>query len=202
MWDAAVFDYDGCLVDSMGIVYRRVINVFREAGKTPPTKDEFDRTFFNPWLDYYAANGILASPAQILQWSSAGADFGFCPVFPDAHVLLKHLHRRILMAIISGAPAEPIKENLAANGAAHYFQYIMGDCVAKTAPIISFIHATGLSPDKVVVIGDMTSDILDGKQAGVCTIGIARSQASYEALVVAQADLIVSSLEELVILWS
>lgn len=202
MWEGVVFDCDGCLVDSMHKVYRGVTNVFRESGLTPPTKEQFDRTFYNPWLDWFAASGITASGEQIETWYKAGTEFGFCGLFPDAIVLLKHLaHRQIPMAVVSGAPSHPLRENLIANNADHFFRFILGDSSVKTDPIIKFMDGTGLPPNKVVMIGDVLSDIRDGKRAGVWTIGIARSDASRAALIDAHADRVVSSLEELLEVW-
>ncbi len=202
MWQGVVFDCDGCLVDSMHKVYRGVCNVFKESGLTPPTKAQFDRTFYNPWLKYFADCGIHHGGDQIELWYKAGTEFGFCEMFPDAHVLLRHLYmRNIPMAVVSGAPNAPLRENIAANNADHYFRFIQGECAVKTEAIQRFLERTKIPPSKVVMIGDVLSDIRDGKRAGVCTVGIARSVASRQALEDAKADRVVSSLEELLLCW-
>lgn len=53
----------------------------------------------------------------------------------------------------------------------------------EPGPLIAFAEATGLSPDRILMVGDSRHDLLAGRAAGIRTVGVLTGMAEAEDLV-------------------
>ena len=70
------------------------------------------------------------------------------------------------------------------------------DGYTKTEMLQTLLYKYSVNPDKAVMTGDMTSDVMSGKAAGVHTIAVTWGYGSEEALKESQPDKVISSVDD------
>jgi phosphoglycolate phosphatase-like HAD superfamily hydrolase len=104
-------------------------------------------------------------------------------LFPEAIDALRELIRRGLkIAVISAGRLERIKQILEEKNAADLFDYIVGAAHNKTEAIKQFAREHNFDPRKILMFGDLPSDLRDAKAAGVRTAAIARFETAEDRL--------------------
>jgi len=207
---AVVFDFDGVLADTEGLHLRAFQDVFADRGWTLDRADYFAR-----YLGYSDRDLVVAFAAE--------ANHSLSPVDVSAIVSDKanRYDRRLAassvlfdgaaaaiarltaaeyrLAIASGSFHAEIAAILAANHLRHAFDAIVGaDDVrrAKPAPdpYAAAVEALGVAASHAVAIEDSHWGLASARAAGLRTIGVTTS---HPASVLAHADAIVSSLDEI-----
>ena len=123
--------------------------------------------------------------------------------FPGVRPLLEKLGKSYDMFIVSHNKTETILDHLKKEGIDGFFKGIYGsdkipvqkpDPMALQPPIEYYEKRRR---DEFVMIGDMPSDIIAGREGGLWTIGVASGVSKKDILIGNQADLVVDSLTEL-----
>ena len=124
-------------------------------------------------------------------------------IFPGSKELISFLKKNCILFVVSHNQTRSIIETLEKEEINHYFKEIYG---ADKLPALK-PHPDAFLPileqyEKVkgsewLVFGDMPTDIEAGKEAGICTIGIASGISKKEVLAEYQPDLLVDSIIEL-----
>ena len=70
------------------------------------------------------------------------------------------------------------------------------DGYTKTEMLQMLLDKHSVNPDKAVMTGDMTSDVMSGKAAGVHTIAVTWGYGSEDALKESQPDKVISSVDD------
>ena len=118
-------------------------------------------------------------------------------LFPHVRETLEDFHRRgVQMAIASSHTSKSLLGFVSSMGLSEYFAMVVGgeDVErAKPAPdaVLKILSATGISPEKAMVVGDMPMDIMMGRAAGVRTVGVTYGNSSREQLAQAGADALI-----------
>lgn len=109
-----------------------------------------------------------------------------------------------IVAVVSNNYAEAVAEYLARAGISEQVTHIEGRNAAnptlmKPSPhlIDEALSVLGIGPTASVFIGDQTTDIEAGREAGVTTIGFANKPGKAEALQSAGADVVLDSMLDL-----
>ncbi len=123
--------------------------------------------------------------------------------FPGTKSLLKDLSKSFDLFIVSHNKTETILEHLEKEGMDNLFKGVYGSDkipVQKPDPMAlqpALEYYKKRHRDEFLMIGDMPSDIIAGREAGFWTIGVASGISKKEILVGNQADFVVDSLSEL-----
>ena len=126
------------------------------------------------------------------------------PLLPGVKLLLKKIAKSFDLFIVSHNKTETIMEHLENEEIAKYFKGVYGsdripvqkpDPLALQPPLETYERP---KRDEFLMIGDMPSDIIAGRDAGLWTIGVASGVSKREILSEYKPDLLIDSLDELV----
>jgi phosphoglycolate phosphatase len=194
-----LFDYDGVIADSLqhnvGICkecctrlgfdflpplddIRNMENMTFEAlgslmGLTDDETDAFKRCVFD----------CLISRAEAV------------PVFPGIHQLLKELSQNHILAVVTVNMEEGVLRFLKKNELSEYISSVSGvnRGGSKSDQTIELMEKFAIKKDRVYLIGDAVSDILEAKKAGVKSIAVTWGFQEKERLLSEGPDFVVNS---------
>lgn len=105
------------------------------------------------------------------------------------------------MAVLSNKPVNPSRAIIEALGLAGFFVQVYGGNSFETKKpdplgVKTLLRETGTSPDKTMIVGDSSIDVLTGRNAGIATCGVTYGFAPH-TLCEAPPDVVVESPLEL-----
>lgn len=154
-------------------VYKGTCCVFIKSGLNPPSFLEFCCTYTQPYMDYYRGYGVTADEKQVRAWYFSVANNHSARLFHGVRETLQGLKIMGLpLAIVSTHPRHLILDKLQEEGINHYFDEIYGMAKIKVDALGSACRKMCVKPSRTCFVGDMISDIRDGNEAGLVTIGI------------------------------
>jgi HAD superfamily hydrolase (TIGR01509 family) len=210
---AAIFDFDGVLVDSEPLHYRALRQCLLGEG-IEISEDEYRREY----LAYddresiriaLERHGQPYSPARLETLAERKAAafesvLDAVPFYPGARELVRALADDMPVAIASGARRDEIERILRAGSLRDAFVAVVGsDDVTQGKPdpepyLTAFRHiagrAPGLSPSQCLVVEDSVPGIAAARAAGMKVVGVAHT---YPAAKLGLAHHVVESLEAL-----
>jgi phosphoglycolate phosphatase len=196
-----IFDFDGVIVDSLGL-YENSVNVCLEAMGQPPIRDreEFLSLFDDNFYEAIARRGvdvreftkISAAVAPTLSYESV-------TVFPGLVPVLKKLKAGKRFVIISSNSSRAIRLILQRDGLEHCFDDVLGYefMFSKREKIVHALREFGTDGERSYYIGDTSGDIKEARSAGVKTIGVTWGWHPRERLEKAGPDYLIDAPEEL-----
>lgn len=191
---AAVFDFDGVIVDSEPLHFRSLRDALRPDG-IEITEDDYLRLYL-AYDDREAIrlaleqHGRRAEPERIDRIEARkialfAERIPEIPVFAGARELVEALGREVPLAIASGARRDEIEAILAGIGLRDRFQAVVGaDDAPRTkpdpAPYLEATHRLsgrvgGLAPQECVAFEDSMPGIASALAAGMKVVGVAHS---------------------------
>jgi pyrophosphatase PpaX len=192
---AVLFDLDGTLIDSIGLILGSMRYAFAKCGRPAPTDAEWLggvgtplRTMFQP----YSAND-----AQVDQFIAAYREHqlshhdDLVRCFDDVHTTLAHLHRRgHPLAVVTSKTDALARRGLEHTGIIGFFDTIVGcDACARhkphPEPVLTALDRLGYEPREAVFVGDSVHDVEAGNAAGVLTIAALWGPFSRDQLAIA-----------------
>jgi len=199
---AALFDWDGTLVDTAESSYRCYVRMFANFG-IAFDREIYARTYSPNW---YQTFEMLGLPRE--RW--AEADEKWLEAFADettelidgAHDLLSLLSARDVVAgIVTSGTRERVTREMHALGVApHISECVFGTDVQSKKPhpeaLLLCIERLGIEPQQVAYVGDSPEDIAMARAAGVFSIAIPGAYPNRDALVAAKPDVLAPSLRD------
>jgi phosphoglycolate phosphatase len=199
-----LFDCDGTLVDSAGLIHEVMARTFEEFGLARVSLDAtkgiigltldiaIARLMNQPHVDDRAL-AMTAHYKKIYGVIRAEMDFRE-PLFPGIEALIATLSARD--ALILGAVTGKSRRGLDQICASHGYEKIFfvsrtaDDCPSKPHPamVTECCLEAGIDPKDTIVIGDAIYDMQMAKSAGAAAIGVAWGYAPVSELVEAGAD--------------
>lgn len=208
-----LFDCDGTLVDSGGLIHETMRRTFLHFGKPEPTfedtkaiigltldiaiarmqgKEHADQEDID-MMAYYKS--LFVTVRQDMNYKE--------PLFDGIREVIDEIGPRedLLIGAVTGKSRRGLKLVMETHGFDKYF--IVGrtadDCPSKPHPamVTECCDETGMKPADTLVIGDAIYDMQMAKAAGATAIGVAWGYASVEELKKAGADAIVHHPREL-----
>lgn len=204
-YDAIIFDWDGVIYDSIAQVAQNSVEVCKTYG-VDITTDHYYKHFSQPWWVWYRDLGIpTETDEQKIEldrryWEIHKLTHADHQIFPDVVETLQGLEEKgIHLGIISAGLGETIKSILKKENLDSLFseQDIIYRADHKVERIKEFCERNNFDLDKVLMVGDLPSDIENGEEAGVKTVGIARWESAIERLKKFQPDYLFESLTEI-----
>lgn len=205
-----VFDVDGTLVDSQHLIVAAQAEAFAEVGLPAPTRE---RSLSVVGLSLpQAFTALVGADGPVLALSEAYKQaFGRLraraeireSLFPGAADLLARLHRApaVQLGIATGKSRRGVDHLVAVHGWEGWFATVQtaDDAPSKPHPAMleQAMAETGAAPDRTVMIGDSTYDMVMARGAAVTALGVAWGYHAPEALRAAGAHAVVDDFSEL-----
>lgn len=200
-YDGVLFDLDGTLLDSVGLIVESYRHVLRENGLPERSEAEILEGLgtlledqFRRWVDSEAEVARLS--AAYIEHNLRVHDSLVAP-FAGVNAIVERLALGgVPLGIVTSKRRDGALKGLAALGLKERFGVIVcGDEVKHPKPhpepVRRALLALELDPERAVFVGDSTHDIESGKAAGAQTIGVTWGSGTREALANAAPDALV-----------
>jgi len=202
-WSAVLFDLDGTVADTIGLILR----CFRHTMKThlgeEPPDDVWIRGMGTPLRQQLGVFG--RSPEEVEAMANTYVTLQrqihdeMVSVYPGVPEMLAALEAAgVPMALVTSRRPEMLHRTLERCDLARYFEVIVTpDDVTKPKPdpepVLLALERLGSPPaDRVLFLGDSPHDIEAGKGAGVRTVGVLWGPFPRETLEAAGADYLIA----------
>ncbi len=191
--DLVIFDWDGVMYDSMENIAEAAVEVVKRFGGDLTTQ-QFHASYDQPFWDYYRRLGLPVGTEEERAYIQKIYHDEILPkikssqtkntdTYPEVADTLKELAlRRIKVAIISADKLENITSILTQKGLMQYILYPIGLAHHKTEAIKELCAVYGFNPERVLMLGDLPSDLREAKKAGVNVAAVARHQIAKDRL--------------------
>lgn len=206
---AALFDWDGTLVDSKHALVAAWHDVTEQVlgSRWPVEEDDVRLVLSRRGTEVFP---LLSDDAALV---SALAE-GFTPAyeryaadgvrpFPGAVALLEELRARgVAVAVVTSKARVRYSADADRGRLAHLVSAVAcAEDVARGKPDPQAVHhvleVLGVRPEQAVMVGDTVVDIATGRAAGVRSIGVTWGSTPAEPLLAAGADAVVATMEQL-----
>ncbi len=189
--EVVVFDFDGVLVDSVAVKTAAFAAMYEPHGR-----DVVDAV-----VAYHHANAGIARHTKLAHYEREllGRDPGeddierladefarrvvdavvAAPPMPGAEPLLAALHGRLPLYVASGTPQDELRDIVSRRGWAHLFDGVFGSPTPKGEILAGVVRRCRVEPDRVVMIGDGTTDLQGARAAGTWFVGVRSDEVSF-----------------------
>ncbi|MCW5556712.1 MAG: NUDIX domain-containing protein [Verrucomicrobiae bacterium] len=195
-----IFDWSGTLVDDLPAVWEASNHVFRQAGVTPLTLEEFRAEFRLPYHGFYEKFAAHVPLEQLETWFHgrfAECQDSVVPL-PHARELLEFCaHRQLRLFLLTTVHPRHLATQAEATGFGRYFERIYSGIADKRHQIGALLQENGLETDATVFVGDMQHDVDTARHGGIHSVAVLTGYNSLGQLRESDPDLIVEHLGEL-----
>lgn len=199
-----LFDFDGVLVDSLG-VYARTIQWCLERIGMPIVKNEedylalFDDNFYQALQDRGVDLEAFVKALEVYTDQAGGDYYGDVRPYPFMPPILAALRRDHILGIISSNSNTAIEQIFAHHAYDGCFQAILGAdfALSKSAKILHALERFQVERRHAYYIGDTAGDIKEGRLAGVITVAVTWGWHTREKLAALNPDYLIDAPEDL-----
>jgi len=190
--DMVLLDWDGVMYDSTDHLGQAVVEVTKHFGKEWDVA-RFKESYDAPFWDYYESLGVPATTEEEQQYIYRIYHDTILPrlveggvssdMYPEVWDTLRELKERGLrVGIVSAHKPAEIERVLEEKRARDFIDFIVGLAHNKTEAIRQICEQNRLDPKRVLMFGDLPSDLRDAKAAGIKTAAVARFEAAKDRL--------------------
>ena len=206
-----IFDFDGTLCDTHGVIVATVLQTLQELHLPVATEEAITATIglplrecyrhYVPQLDEATLDACEDTHHRLFDINRRRIK---PEVFPHVRESLLWLHEHGIKATVASSRTSfSLHELLSDLGLEQSFDYVLGaeDVVRpkpEPEPVLKTLAALDVSAAEALVVGDMPVDILMGRNAGTRTCGVTYGNASRQQLEEAGADFVIDDMEELI----
>ena len=173
-----IFDWSGVICDDAERAYRKTVAVLESFNKPGMTFEEWRRSFYLPWVGWYAEQGVKVPPEEIRKRFKAFESHydQTAKIYPGVKEMLEFLKGKgVKTAVLSTNMSHLVRLDARAFGIEDLFDSWQTQVVDKRDSIKDILNEFKVSPEETLYVGDMVHDIETGKFAGVkvavCTFG-------------------------------
>lgn len=204
-----IFDFDGTLGDSRGLIVGTMMDTFDQLGINRPTSEQCIETIGLPLAECFEVSAKLSRQEgercadvyrQIFKRNNVP---GAVKPFDGVIATLNKLHDDgKTLAVASSRRHESLDGLISDFGITELFSCIIGaDDVVNAKPdpepVNKILSLLSFSPNETIVVGDAPYDIMMGKNAGTVTCGVSYGNGKREELQQAGADFIIDKFADL-----
>lgn len=207
----ALFDYDGTIVDSAGMIVQGAIEAFRMCGLPDPDPQKVRENIGRPLavaLDVYMPVGYTVTPEQISEayrsWYAEQGRLGLQnePLYPGMVELIHELKSNDwLIGIATNKSRIGLTNGLAKHNLSNIFDITLStdENIAKPNPAMALraMKELGVEEKYSVIIGDTINDIGLGVNSGITSIGVTWGYNNRKLLISAGANHLVDNAQDL-----
>ncbi|MGP3667135.1 MAG: HAD family hydrolase [Candidatus Bathyarchaeota archaeon] len=209
---AVLFDFDGTIMDSMGILYEIFNAVLKKFGLPSITPQQFCEKAGRPVSGILRKTVLKNRKIDDAFVKSFESEFvkmyveeGFknSKPFPNIYKTLDFLRLHgIKTAVVTATPRAFLEDNLNRFNLKRYFDVVVAREDVKNfkpAPdaILQAITLLKVKPNECVIVGDSPLDIRAGKKAKIKTIAVSTGLCSKERLQKEKPTLLIEDISEL-----
>jgi phosphoglycolate phosphatase len=189
-----VFDWNGTVIDDVGLALASVNQLCRAGGLVEVTIDVYRQQFCFPIHDFYANLGFdfarHSFPALMEDYLALfDAQVGQCDLCPGVADLLRRLHRQgTRISILSASHQDTLHRTARAKRVDGYLDHLVGlnasDAIGKLERARDLDRLLGRTPAaRVLMIGDTDHDALVAQDCGWDFLAVATGHQSIERLI-------------------
>lgn len=203
-----VFDVDGTLCDSQHLIVGAMEHAFATEGLSSPSREAV-LSIVGLSLPVAMARLVPDLPtgtqeALVAHYKAAYASeraVRLAPLYDGIHEAIGALRERedVILGVATGKSRRGLEQLLAGHGLDGVFRtrQVADDHPSKPHPSMLFaaMADVGVGPDRTVMVGDTTYDILMGRAAGVSTLAVSWGYHDEGALVAERPDRVVRQVQ-------
>ena len=207
----ALFDYDGTIVDSAGMIVQGAIEAFRMCGLPDPDPQKVRENIGRPLadaLDIYMPPGYKVTPEEISEayrsWYAQQGRLGLQnePLYPNMIDLFHELKSNgWLIGIATNKSRIGLTNGLAKHDLSNVFDITLStdENTPKPNPAMAIraMKELDVEKQKTVIIGDTINDIGLGVNSGITSIGVTWGYNNRDALLSTGANYLVDNAQDL-----
>jgi len=181
---AYFFDFDGVLLDSVGVKTEAFVDLFEPYGA-----DVLEQLLEHhrqhggisrvDKIEYAHANfiGKPLTADELSEWGTRYSEMVIgkvirVPWVAGSQEFVEEMHETCQLFVISGTPQPELRQVMAARGMDHYFTEILGSPTRKPEHIRYLLEKYQLDPANCVFIGDALTDYHAARETGLHFVGI------------------------------
>jgi pyrophosphatase PpaX len=203
---AVLFDLDGTLIDSIGLILGSMRHAFTKCGSAAPADEEWLtgvgiplRTMFQRYASSDEELDRLIAAYREDQLANHDSLVRCYDDVPETLAALKRAGHPL--AVVTSKGDVLAKRGLELVGIAEYFDTIVSvDSCARhkphPEPVLTALARLGYAPEEALFVGDSVHDIEAGNAAGVQTVAALWGPFSREQLAVAAPDRLIDRIGE------
>lgn len=204
-----IFDFDGTIGDSRGLIVKTMMDTFEYMGIMKPSIEACIKTIGLPLNDCFAVSACLDEKkseecaAVYREIFRVNNKQGAVKPFEGVINTLNRLHDEgKAMAVASSRQHESLDVLVEDFGITNLFSMIVGgDDVTKAKPdaepVNSVLSKLGFNPQQALVVGDAPVDVLMGRNAGARTCAVTYGNGSLDELKEAKPDYLVDKFNKI-----
>jgi phosphoglycolate phosphatase len=210
-FDCITFDWDGTLFDSTAIIVRCIQEAVREVGGTVPTDTQASYVIGLGLMQAlaHAAPDVPQDKYPVLgeayrkHWALHADDISFFPgTMPMLLALQERGHK---LAVATGKSRrgldDVLQRELEGIKLSHLFDAsrTADQTAGKPNPLMlhELMHELDVKPERLLMIGDTTHDLLLARNAGVASVGVSFGAHAHEAFAEYEPLFVAHSMREL-----
>jgi pyrophosphatase PpaX len=204
---AVLFDLDGTLIDSIGLIVDAMHHAFEGFGGTVPADSAWMAGIGTPLFKQLALYARSAEELDMLRERYRAYQFihhdDVIKEYPGTTAVLEDLHARgLAMGVVTSKGDELARRGLELTGLARFLPVVVSaDSVTKykpePEPVLLALERLGVRADEALMMGDSPHDISSGNAAGVRTIGALWGPFTREQIAVAAPTYWMANISEL-----
>jgi len=204
---AVLFDLDGTLIDSIGLIVDAMHYAFEGFDGTVPADSAWMAGIGTPLYKQLALYARSPEELEMLRERYRAFQFihhdSVIKEYPGTTAVLENLHARgIVMGIVTSKGDELARRGLELTGLAKYLPVVISaDSVTKhkpePEPVLLALERLGIRPDEALMVGESPHDISSGNAAGVRTVGALWGPFAREQIAVAKPAFWMANIGEL-----
>lgn len=204
---AVLFDLDGTLIDSIGLIVDAMHHAFEGFSGTVPADSSWMAGIGTPLYKQLALYARSPEELEILRERYRAFQVihhdNVIKEYPGTTAVLENLHARgLVMGVVTSKGNELARRGLELTGLAKYLPVVIGaDSVTKhkpePEPVLLALERLGVRADDALMMGDSPHDISSGNAAGVRTIGALWGPFTREQIAVAKPTYWMANINEL-----
>lgn len=187
-----LFDFDGVLVESLD-VYEKIVSSCLTKINQPLTRgrEEFLELFNGNFYESLVKRGV-----DLKEFMENSCDMLFNVNYQEMKPItamipvVEELQKNNILLVISSNDSTTIQKALDNFGFDGHFQEVLGSdfMLSKKDKMLYAINKYQVSREDIYYIGDTTGDIVEGKEAGVKTVGVTWGWHDKERMAAANPD--------------
>lgn len=204
---AVLFDLDGTLIDSIGLIVAAMHHAFDGFDGTVPADADWMGGIGTPLYKQLALYARSAEELEMLRERYRAYQVihhdNVIKEFPGTTAVLEDLHARgLVMGVVTSKNDELARRGLELTGLAKFLPVVIGaDSVTKhkpePEPVLLALERLGVGAGEALMMGDSPHDISSGNAAGVRTIGALWGPFTREQIAVAGPTYWMANISEL-----
>lgn len=197
-----IFDWDGVIVDSMTYIARGIKETAASFGVNVSVEDVV-KNYIQPKEAYYESIGVdISNSAELTKRHLDFIKKNENPTFLYKEIVevLEFLKSKNLkLSVASSADRDFILKEIQRLGLNEFFEegLIPGGEPPKPAKLSKIIELFKLPPNELLYVGDLPTDMIVGRNAGMKVFAVGRDEFAYQRLTKTNPDFISESLDGL-----